>query len=93
MLEHTPEFGGFFLLQLQDFPGQGEALVGLLDSFWNSKGILTPEEFRRWGHAVVDWIADYQRRVESLPVLSHVQPIVSAAPRKPKRDPGVAAPQ
>ena len=35
---------------------------------------MTPEEFRRRGHAVVDWIADYQRRVESLPVLSQVQP-------------------
>ena len=35
---------------------------------------MSPEEFRRWGHAVVDWVADYQRRVESLPVFSRVQP-------------------
>jgi aromatic-L-amino-acid decarboxylase len=35
---------------------------------------MTPEEFRRHGHAVVDWIADYQTRVESLPVLSQVKP-------------------
>ena len=35
---------------------------------------MTPEEFRRYGHAVVDWIADYQARVESLPVLSQVRP-------------------
>ena len=35
---------------------------------------MTPEEFRRWGHAAVDWIADYQRRVETLPVLSRVKP-------------------
>ena len=35
---------------------------------------MTPEEFRRQGHAVVDWIADYQARVESLPVLSRVKP-------------------
>ena len=35
---------------------------------------MTPDEFRRWGHAVVDWIAEYQQRVESLPVLSQVQP-------------------
>jgi aromatic-L-amino-acid decarboxylase len=35
---------------------------------------MTPEEFRRWGHAVVDWIAEYQQRVESLPVLSRAQP-------------------
>jgi hypothetical protein len=44
----TPNLGGFQLLQLQDFSGQGEALVGLLDAFWESKGILTPEEFRRF---------------------------------------------
>ena len=35
---------------------------------------MTPEEFRRYGHAVIDWIADYQSRVESLPVLSRVKP-------------------
>ena len=35
---------------------------------------MTPEDFRRYGHAVVDWIADYQRRIESLPVLSRAQP-------------------
>ena len=35
---------------------------------------MSPDEFRRWGYAVVDWVADYQRRVESLPVLSRVQP-------------------
>jgi aromatic-L-amino-acid/L-tryptophan decarboxylase len=35
---------------------------------------MTPEEFRRHGYAVVDWIADYQRRVESFPVLSRAQP-------------------
>jgi len=49
----TPGLGGYFLLQLEDFPGQGEALVGLLDSFWDSKGILTPEEFRRFSSDTV----------------------------------------
>jgi aromatic-L-amino-acid/L-tryptophan decarboxylase len=34
---------------------------------------MTPEEFRQRGHAVVDWIADYHTRVESLPVLSAVE--------------------
>jgi hypothetical protein len=42
----TPQLDGFQLLQLQDFPGQGTALVGLLNAFWESKGILSPEEFR-----------------------------------------------
>lgn len=36
----TPGFSGFQLLDLHDFPGQGTALVGLLDAFWDSKGIV-----------------------------------------------------
>jgi hypothetical protein len=44
----TPNLGGVQLLQLQDFPGQGEALIGLLDSFWDSKGIYEPAEFRQF---------------------------------------------
>jgi aromatic-L-amino-acid/L-tryptophan decarboxylase len=35
---------------------------------------MTPDEFRRHGHAVIDWIADYQARIESFPVLSQVKP-------------------
>src|SRR5437763_2862897 len=35
---------------------------------------MTPEEFRRHGHAVIDWIADYYQRIESFPVLSEAQP-------------------
>ena len=44
----TPNFGGTQVLQLNDFPGEGEALIGLLDSFFDSKGILTPQEFREF---------------------------------------------
>ncbi len=35
---------------------------------------MTPDEFRRYGRALVDWIADYYERVESLPVLARVEP-------------------
>jgi aromatic-L-amino-acid decarboxylase len=35
---------------------------------------MTPGEFRRHGHAVVDWIADYYSRIESYPVLSRAKP-------------------
>jgi aromatic-L-amino-acid decarboxylase len=35
---------------------------------------MTPEEFRRYGREVVDWIADYYENIESLPVLSRSQP-------------------
>jgi hypothetical protein len=43
----TPGFGGFQVLDLQDFPGQGTALVGMLNAFMESKGVTTPEAWRR----------------------------------------------
>jgi aromatic-L-amino-acid decarboxylase len=46
---------------------------------------MTPAEFRRLGHAAIDWVADYYERVESLPVLSRVRPgeIRAALPARP----------
>lgn len=44
----TPSCSGFQLLGMQDYSGQGEALVGWLDSFYESKGTVAPERFRRW---------------------------------------------
>src|SRR6266850_5035143 len=35
---------------------------------------MSPDDFRRHGHAVVDWIADYYSKIESFPVLSGVEP-------------------
>jgi len=49
----TPGFGGYQLLDLHDFPGQGTALVGVLDAFWDSKGYVTPEEYARFSGPVV----------------------------------------
>ena len=46
---------------------------------------MTPDEFRRHGHAMVDWIADYYARIESFPVLSQVEPgqIRASLPAEP----------
>lgn len=49
----TPEWGGFQLLDLQDYPGQGSAYVGILDAFMESKGLITPEEWRQFCSEVV----------------------------------------
>lgn len=49
----SKEMAGFQLLDLQDYPGQGSAYIGLLDAFMESKGITTPEEFRQWCAPVV----------------------------------------
>ncbi|WP_243711705.1 glycoside hydrolase family 2 TIM barrel-domain containing protein [Paenibacillus sp. BK033] len=42
----TRQLAGFQLLDLQDFSGQGTALVGVLDAFMESKGLVSPEEWR-----------------------------------------------
>jgi aromatic-L-amino-acid/L-tryptophan decarboxylase len=46
---------------------------------------MTPDEFRRHGYAMVDWIADYHARVEQFPVLSQVKPgeVRAALPKNP----------
>ncbi|MBN2425306.1 MAG: hypothetical protein JXB44_09800 [Calditrichaceae bacterium] len=43
----TRGLGGFQLLDLQDFPGQGTALVGILDAFMDSKNVISPQEWRQ----------------------------------------------
>lgn len=50
---HTPDFGGFQLLGLNDFPGQGTALVGALDVFWEEKGYVTAKEYSRFCNSLV----------------------------------------
>ena len=40
---------------------------------------MSPEEFRRHGHAAIDWIADYWASLDELPVLSQVGPGDDAA--------------
>lgn len=49
----TPGRAGFSLLDLHDYPGQGTALVGVLDPFWDSKGFVTPQAHRRYCGPVV----------------------------------------
>lgn len=49
----TPGFAGFQLLDLHDFPGQGSALVGVLDAFWDEKGYVTPAEYHTFCHSTV----------------------------------------
>ena len=48
---------------------------------------MTPDQFRQYGRAVVDWIADYYERIESFPVLSRAEPgqIRASLPPEPPR--------
>ena len=52
---------------------------------------MTPEEFRRYGHAAVDWVADYWAGVERHPVLSQVAP-GEVAERLPQSPPAAGEP-
>lgn len=58
----TPGMGGFQLLDLRDFPGQGTALVGVLDPFWEEKGYVTAAEYRRFCNVTVP-LARLSKRV------------------------------
>ena len=49
----TPNMAGFQLLDLQDYPGQGSAYVGILDAFMDPKGLCTEREWREWCAPVV----------------------------------------
>lgn len=44
----TPDYAGFQLLALNDYSGQGTALVGVLNVFWEEKGYIDAEEFHRF---------------------------------------------
>jgi hypothetical protein len=44
----TPDYAGFQLLALNDYSGQGTALVGVLNVFFEEKGYINAAEFRRF---------------------------------------------
>lgn len=58
----TASYSGIELLDLHDYLGQGGALVGLLDAFWESKGYVAPEEFRQFCNETVP-LARFKDRV------------------------------
>jgi hypothetical protein len=58
----TKGFGGFQLLDIHDFPGQGSAIVGVLDPFWDEKGYISPKEFRQFCNETVP-LARFERMI------------------------------
>ena len=49
----TKNFAGFQLLDLHDFPGQGTALVGVLNPFWEEKGYVKSTEYSHFCNSIV----------------------------------------
>jgi hypothetical protein len=84
----TPGLAGFQLLELHDYVGQGTALVGLLDPFWESKGYATAAEFRRFNSETVPlarltkrvFTADERFEVETEVAHYGATPLVAVAP-------------
>ncbi len=69
-------------------PNQGQTSYFSHDSALNPSlpgGDMPTEEFRRFGHEVIDWVADYLERVEQYPVVARVRPgeIAGALPSTP----------
>ncbi len=53
----TPSLDGFHLNGLMDYPGEGIALIGMLDAMGDSKGLIRPEHFRRFCSETVALVA------------------------------------
>lgn len=49
----TPGYSGYQLLSLNDYSGQGTALVGILDAFWDPKPYVNAEEWREFSSETV----------------------------------------
>ena len=49
----TPQYAGFQLLSLNDYSGQGTALVGVTDVFFDDKGYMTAPELRAFCSPIV----------------------------------------
>ncbi|SKB85412.1 Glycosyl hydrolases family 2, TIM barrel domain [Salegentibacter holothuriorum] len=65
----TKDFAGFQLLDLHDFPGQGTALVGVLDAFWDEKGYVTAKEFESFSGQTVPLVRLKQRTFKNTDTL------------------------
>jgi len=50
LMRRTEKLAGFEMLDLQDYPGQGTAVVGILNALMESKGIITEHEFKQWNN-------------------------------------------
>jgi hypothetical protein len=60
----TEKMGGYQLLGLNDFTGQSTATVGLLDAFWESKGLMKTEDYRQFSAPLVP-LAIMEKRIYS----------------------------
>ena len=84
----TPSYSGFEILDLHDYLGQGGALIGMLDAFWETKGYAGPAEFRQWNNTTVP-LSRFKDRVYTTAQtftsdieVAHFGPACSRMPRR-----------
>lgn len=66
----TQDYAGFSLLDIHDYPGQGTALIGFLDPFWDSKGLVSPKTHKGYTGATVPLVRIPKRVFSSTENLS-----------------------
>ena len=84
MCLRTPGLGGFQLLDLQDYPGQGSAYVGIMDAFMDSKGYVDAADWYGWCSDIVPlaefdkycWSADETFRAHLLLARFSPEPVI-----------------
>lgn len=72
MCLRTPGLGGFQLLDIQDYPGQGSAYVGILDAFMEDKGMIGADEWRQFCSELVP-LAEFEKYCWSEDELFHAR--------------------
>lgn len=81
ILLRTPKYAGFSLLDLHDYPGQGTALIGILDPFWDSKGFISPEGHKRYCGPTVPLLRLPRRTYTTSEMLEATAEIAHYGPR------------
>lgn len=76
----TPNAGGFHLLDLHDYPGQGTATVGILDPFWDSKGLIGAADFAGFAGATVPLLRIPKRTYTSSETLTGTVEVANYGP-------------
>jgi hypothetical protein len=80
-IRRTRGYAGFSLLDLHDYPGQGTALIGLLDAFWDLKGLIEPATHKGYAGATAPLLRLHKRtytqneRLAASVDLSHFGPL------------------
>ena len=83
-IRRTQGYAGFSLLDLHDYPGQGTALIGLLDPFWDSKGLISPAEHEQYAGPITPLLRFEKRVYRSDEKLDAVLDLSNFGPGQPK---------